>query len=77
MSIAVVPEGGTTRNECFDNVAAKIFRDGGKMIVRWQLWQHPFMLEAEYHAVWRSPDGSIVDITPKNILRCHYLFHTR
>lgn len=74
VSISVVPEDGTAPNECFDNVAAKILRDGGERIVGWQLWQHPFMLEAEYHAVWRSPEGSIVDITPKNIRTDHILF---
>ncbi|MDB5123026.1 MAG: motif domain protein [Mucilaginibacter sp.] len=55
------------KNDCFDNVHAKVQRDGGERIVGWQLWKQPFMIEAEYHAIWRSPNGELVDITPKNI----------
>ena len=53
-------------NECFPNVEAKIARAGGHMLCGWQLWEWPHILvEAEFHAVWVSPEGEMVDITPK------------
>lgn len=72
--INVRPEQDAVPNECFDNVEKKVNRDGGERIVGWQFWKHPFMLEAELHAVWRSPDGSLTDISPKNISTDHILF---
>ena len=53
-------------NECFPNVAMKILRDGGRMLCGWQIWEWPHVLvEAEFHAVWLSSEGIMVDITPK------------
>lgn len=64
--LAVTPEGDAQVNECFPNVAAKVARDGGRMLCGWQLWEWPHvMVEAEFHAVWLSPVGAMVDITPK------------
>ena len=52
--------------ECFPNVLTKVERDGGKMVLGWQLWEWPEVLvEGEFHAVWESPEGNLVDITPK------------
>jgi hypothetical protein len=62
----VRPEPGATVNGCFSNVRAKVARDGGRMLCGWQLWQWPRVLvEAEFHAVWLSPQGRMVEITPK------------
>jgi hypothetical protein len=55
------------KNECFDNVSAKVTALGGDRVAGWSIWQHDYMLEAEYHAVWRSPEGQLMDITPKNL----------
>lgn len=64
--LAVSPESDAVVNECFPNVAAKVARDGGDMVCGWQLWEWPHVLvEAEFHAVWRSPGGALTDITPK------------
>jgi len=62
------------KNECFDNVTANVKIHGGERIDGWQFWQHDYMLEAEYHAVWQSPEGNLVDITPKNSAFEHILF---
>ena len=36
------------------------------MLCGWQLWEWPRVLvEAEFHAVWLSPQGRMVEITPK------------
>lgn len=52
--------------ECFSSVKEKIRRDGGSLQLGWEIWQIPdIMIEAEFHAVWKSPDDELVDITPK------------
>lgn len=64
--LRVRPEPGATVNECFSNVRAKCARGGGRMLCGWQLWEWPqVMVEAEFHAVWLSPRGEMVEITPK------------
>ena len=62
----VQPEADAIVHECFPNVQAKVARDGGQMRCGWQLWEWPHVLvEAEFHAVWVSPAGELVDISPK------------
>jgi hypothetical protein len=64
--LPVRPEPDAIVNECFPNVEAKISRSGGRMLCGWQLWEWPHvMVEAEFHAVWVSPEGDMVEITPK------------
>lgn len=64
--LTVQPEADAVVNECFPNVEAKIARAGGRMLCGWQLWEWPHVLvEAEFHAVWLSPEGEMADITPK------------
>jgi len=64
--LTVQPETDAVVNECFPNVETKIARVGGRMLCGWQLWEWPHVLvEAEFHAVWLSPEGEMVDITPK------------
>lgn len=64
--LRVQPEPGATVNGCFSNVHAKAARDGGRRLCGWQLWEWPGVLvEAEFHAVWLSPAGEMVEITPK------------
>ncbi|MRW83746.1 zinc chelation protein SecC [Pseudoduganella sp. FT26W] len=53
-------------NECFANVARKIDTDGGSIQHGWSIWQFgSWMVEAEFHAVWRNADGKLIDISPK------------
>ena len=56
-------------NQCFDNVANQIFLRGGSRQLGWQFRRNPLdtspsILSAIHHAVWRSRDGRLVDITP-------------
>lgn len=51
--------------ECFPNVQSKIKVDGGDIVYGWAIWFTGHMIEAEFHAVWRSPAGELVDITPR------------
>ncbi|MCR4376526.1 MAG: SEC-C metal-binding domain-containing protein [Rhodospirillales bacterium] len=45
---------------------AKVAQDGGKELNGWQLWTWPkVFIEAEHHCVWKSPEGNLIDVTPK------------
>lgn len=53
-------------NECFPLVAGHVEKWGGALVVGWSIWELPgLFVEAEFHSVWRSPDGELIDITPK------------
>ena len=34
------------------------------MVPGWQFYHTPYWLEAEFHAIWKSPTGVLIDITP-------------
>jgi len=71
----VRPEPFAKAGECFPSVKEKVRRHGGSMQLGWQIWQIPdIMIEAEFHAVWKSPDGELIDITPKKYRIDHILF---
>lgn len=73
--VPVFPEPEALMNECFPNVKAKIQKDGGAIVYGWQLWEWPnVMIEGEFHAIWRTPDGNLIDITPKQDNEKNILF---
>jgi hypothetical protein len=50
---------------CFVNVEKRVSESGGSIQYGWRIWEWSnTMIEAEFHAVWVAPDGSLVDITP-------------
>jgi hypothetical protein len=51
--------------DCFNIVNDKVAKDGGKMILGWQIWKTPFLIEAEAHSVWEDENGDIHDISAK------------
>jgi hypothetical protein len=60
---------------CFPNVYTKIEKQGGSMICGWALWGNEMLFEAEFHSVWKSPKGELIDITPHdNYDSDHILF---
>ena len=61
------PEPNSKENDCIPIVDNKVDNFGGKRILGWQIWKSGYMIEAELHAVWESPDGDLRDITPKII----------
>lgn len=65
--IPVIPESYSIPGACFPTVEEKIKRHGGKMVLGWQLWETNLLAEAEFHAIWESPDGVLLDVTPKDI----------
>jgi len=73
--IDIAPDTNSIFGECFINVKDKVQRDGGKVIYGWRFYEFSYMIEAELHAVWESPDGKIIDITPgKEVGDCKILF---
>jgi len=73
--VNVVPEPWSEANECFHNVAKKVESEGGNIIYGWQVWLWPeVFIEAEFHAIWQSPSGECIDITPKQCQSDNILF---
>jgi len=52
-------------NNCYYNVSDKVKHDGGKTIYGWAIWNSNYICEGEMHAVWQSPIGELIDITPR------------
>lgn len=51
---------------CFDNSVEQARLHGGEAAYGWAIWHWPGRwFEAEHHAVWRRPDGSLLDVTPQ------------
>ena len=66
IEVSVAPD--AVVNDCFINVANKISRDGGDVQYGWAIWYLPgVLMEAEFHAVWCSPEGVLIDISPRPI----------
>lgn len=64
--IYVTPEDGQLILECLDNVERLVKERGGEIQHGWIIWEAPgYLLDAVFHAVWRSPDGDLVDVTPQ------------
>jgi hypothetical protein len=65
------PEQQARSNRSFRNVADKVLYDGGAPVHGWTFSYRsgddipePGYLLASHHAVWHSPDGRLVDVTP-------------
>lgn len=64
--VSVEPKSFAVPGECYSNVEEQVRRQGGSAVYGWQIWDWPAVFtEAEFHAVWSAPDGSLHDITPK------------
>jgi hypothetical protein len=72
--LPVEPENYAQANECFSAVAEKIKREGGSQILGWQIWKSSIIIEAEFHAIWKSPQEKLKDITPKLLPASKILF---
>ena len=64
--VPVDPAPDTRVAYCFDNSVAQAALHGGEAAYGWAIWHWPGRwFEAEHHAVWRRPDGSLLDVTPQ------------
>lgn len=60
------PTPNKSLNDCFPIVAEQVVAKGGQQIYGWALWELPgVFIEAEFHSVWKSPEGDAVDIVPR------------
>jgi len=52
--------------QCFFNVETYIASNGGSIQYGWAIyWIPDLFIEAEFHAVWKSYNGSFTDVTPR------------
>jgi len=79
--VDVQPIPDSASDECFVLVPEQIRRNGGQAAIGWAIWEWPSLfVEAEFHCVWRAPDGSLLDVSPKKSPTQRILFltdHTR
>jgi hypothetical protein len=66
-----VPDPSARPNECFSNAERRALQAGGAQQVGWMFrycdvaaLPGPGYLLVIHHAVWRAPDGSLIDVTP-------------
>jgi hypothetical protein len=64
IAVPVAPEADCKPNHCFDNVADKVMRCGGKEQFGYSFCANERMVVATHHVIWRSPTGELRDITP-------------
>lgn len=62
--IPITPIPGARYYSCHTNVDWHIQRHGGTNVYGWAIWSNPIWFEFEFHSVWQSPSGELVDITP-------------
>jgi hypothetical protein len=65
LEIAVETHPMAVENECISIVDQMVQEHGGKRILGWQIWKGPYLIEAEFHAVWETPQGTLKDISVK------------
>lgn len=63
--VPVAPQTEAEIDKCHVNVEEHIKSHGGTPIYGWIIWQSPALLHALFHCNWMSPDGELIDITPK------------
>jgi hypothetical protein len=60
--------------QCHMNVLHRVRTHGGKRRNGWLIWESAMFAEASFHCVWESPDGELVDLTPRDDGEEHILF---
>ncbi len=63
--VPVRPWENSGRQACFTNTPAYQKQYGGSIQCGWVIWETPgILLDATFHAIWVSPEGEFMDITP-------------
>jgi hypothetical protein len=51
---------------CYRNVREQVAAMGGEAVFGWSVWHFPgILIVCNHHAVWRQPDGRLLDVTPQ------------
>ncbi|WP_343593905.1 hypothetical protein [Paracidovorax wautersii] len=67
-TVRSTPIPGEAQDDCFGVVERQVAREGGERVIGWSIWEWPgILIEAEYHAIWRSPSGELIDLSPRPI----------
>ncbi|WP_165742184.1 SEC-C domain-containing protein [Pseudoalteromonas sp. Z1A6] len=72
--VKCIPEIDAELDDCFPLVESKIKRMGGEIVFGWQIWKANFLIEAEFHAIWKTKSGELIDISRKAISPDKILF---
>lgn len=59
-----LPESRYEPLHCWHNCAKHVQKYDGRIIFGWALFYDAGMYQAQHHAIWCSPDGCLLDITP-------------
>jgi hypothetical protein len=66
ISVTCRPIPNQPENECFPIIEEYVAANGGEQIIGWAIWERPgVFIEAEFHSIWRSPDGENIDLVPR------------
>ncbi|PVZ89961.1 hypothetical protein C9426_00850 [Serratia sp. S1B] len=69
------PLQNSIENECFPIVEEYVQQNGGERILGWAIWELPnLFIEAEFHAVWKSPKQELIDLNPRPVKTEKILF---
>jgi hypothetical protein len=69
------PLPGKPVKECLSIVPEYVGMYGGTQRNGWAIWEFSkVMIEAEFHCVWESPDGELLDLTPQGFALDKILF---
>ncbi len=64
--VEVVPRHDSVLDDCYMDVERQVKECGGALVYGWQVWEWPnVMIEAEFHAIWQTPEGKFIDVTKK------------
>jgi hypothetical protein len=58
---------GVKTNECILEVMEHVKQHGGKVVYCWIVWEDPYWYTLLYHAIWKTPEGKLLCITPQEI----------
>ena len=65
-SVPLRPLDDMPPDECFHIVKQHVAINGGRQVFGWSIWEWPgVFLEAEFHSVWETQDGDLIDVTSK------------
>lgn len=59
---------------CHISAKHRALTEGGKRVHGWALWQYPGLVMGDFHSVWETPEGSLVDVTPPKFGATRVLF---
>lgn len=65
---------GYRAGQCHVNVYHRVREHGGQRVNGWLVWESVMFSECEFHCVWQSPDGDLIDITPRRDREVTILF---